>query len=350
VASDNDLASVLSEFARTMITDFPIQGILDHLVERIVDVLPISSAGVTLIEPGTSPTYVAASDSSALAHEKMQTDLWLGPCLLAFESGEAVAAPDLRLDERFGEFGPAATANGLAAVFAFPLRHGSGRLGALDLYRNLPGSLDRENMEAAQTLADVAAAYLLNARSRDEARETNERLRESVLRDALTGLPNRLLLAQRFEHAALRAHRSGTDAAVLFADLDDFKLVNDTYGHQAGDQALVAVAKRLSSLVRPGDTLARISGDEFVFLCEDLRSPADCQSLATRIDQAFYDPFEVAGREIRLTASVGMAYAGPGQDVSEQLIADADVAMYRAKRRAVPHQILDLRDAQDDSE
>jgi GAF domain-containing protein len=170
VVRDGDLSVVLSEFARTMVTDFPIQGILDHLVERIVEVLPVTAAGVTLISAGMAPQYIAASDKNALRFERLQTKIGEGPCLSAFELGEAVAVPDLATERRYPQFGPAAVAAGLAAVFTFPLRHGDGCLGALDLYRNTPGLLTPGDMEAAQTLADVAAAYLLNAQSREDAR------------------------------------------------------------------------------------------------------------------------------------------------------------------------------------
>ena len=102
------LADVLSEFARTMLTDFPIQTILDHLVERIVDILPISSAGVTLIAPGAEPQYIAATDADALRYERLQTELGEGPCLLAYHTGEAVTVPDLRTETRFPIFGPQA--------------------------------------------------------------------------------------------------------------------------------------------------------------------------------------------------------------------------------------------------
>ena len=145
-------------------------------------------------------------------------------------------------------------------------------------------------MASAQTLADVAAAYLLNAQARDEARATSDYFRHTALHDVLTGLPNRLLLKQRVEHAAMRARRSHTNAAVLFVDLDRFKHVNDAHGHQVGDDLLLAVSGRLAGLVRPGDTLARFSGDEFVFLCEDLYDAADAESLAARIDESFRGP------------------------------------------------------------
>jgi diguanylate cyclase (GGDEF)-like protein len=346
VVDEGKMSAVLSDFARTLATDFPIQGILDHLVKRIVDVLPVTGAGVTVISEENAPHYIAASDEAALRFEQLQSDVGDGPCVWAYNSGEPVAVPDLASDVRFAKFGPPAVATGLAAVFTFPLRHGSGRLGALDLYRDTVGALDSSDMAAAQTLADVVAAYLLNAQAREEARLTSERFRHTALHDPLTGLPNRLLLQQRLEHAAQRAQRSHTNAAVLFVDLDRFKRVNDTHGHRVGDDLLCTIAERLSRLVRPGDTLARFSGDEFVFLCEDLASAADVEALAQRVDDAFIEPFILDGVELTVTASVGMAFAGPGEDISDQLVVHADIAMYQAKRKGgAGHQVIDLREA-----
>jgi diguanylate cyclase (GGDEF)-like protein len=343
---DDSLSAVLSEFARTLITDLPFQGILDHLVERIVEVLPVTAAAVTMISPGKAPRYLAASDKSAVRFEQLQTTIHDAPCRTAYKSGKAVAVPDLRTDQRFDRFAPAAIAAGLAAVFSFPLQHGDGRLGALDLYRDTPGGLDADDMHAAQTLADVAAAYVLNAQALQEARDASERFHYSALHDPLTGLPNRLLLQERLEHAAQRAKRSRTYAAILFADLDHFKEINDSYGHQVGDELLLAVARRLSCLVRSSDTLARFSGDEFVFLCEDLHSPEDVEVLAKRIDEAFASPFALSGTNLTVTASVGMAFAGPGEDISNHLVVKADMAMYQVKRKGgAGHQIIDLRDA-----
>ena len=162
---EDNLSAVLSDFARTMLTDFRIQGILDTLVGRIVEILDITGAGVTLIAPGMAPQYCAASDPAALSFEQLQTDLGQGPCLTAYESGRLVAVPDLVADDRYPEFGPAAVSSGLAAVFTVPLRHGDGRLGALDLYRDTPGELDPKDLVAAQTLADVAATLPSCSRS-----------------------------------------------------------------------------------------------------------------------------------------------------------------------------------------
>jgi diguanylate cyclase (GGDEF)-like protein len=347
VVDDGRLSAVLSEFARTMVTDFPIQAILDHLVVRIVEVLPVSAAGVTLISAGAAPHYIAASDESALRFERLQSETGEGPCLSAYESGTAVAIPDLAHDERYPGFAPAAVEAGLAAVFTFPLRHGDGRLGALDLYRDVSGDLSAGDLEAAQTLADVVAAYLLNAQSRDEALAASDRFHHNAEHDPLTGLPNRTLLEDRLEHAAQRARRSNAGAAVLFADLDRFKEVNDTHGHPVGDELLLAVADRLSSLVRPGDTLARVSGDEFVFLCEDLHGPGDVEVLAHRIDAAFALPFVLSTGALSITASVGVAFSGSRGDISGQLVNEADTAMYQRKRKGgAGHQTLDIRDLQ----
>jgi signal transduction histidine kinase len=160
------LSVVLSEFARTLVTDFPIQGILDHLVLRIVDLLPIEAAGVSLISPTTHPEFIAGSDESAVRYENLQTTLGEGPCLAAYETDGSISIPNLAVDDRFPRFAEQALDEGLAAVFTFPLRNEGRSLGALDLYRTTPGFLDEKEMTTAQTLADVATAYLLNARAR----------------------------------------------------------------------------------------------------------------------------------------------------------------------------------------
>jgi hypothetical protein len=120
--TERQLSDVLSEFARTMLTEFPIQGILDQLVRRIVQIMLITGAGVTLISESTSPHFVAASDDDALRFEELQTVLDEGPCILAYRTGAAVTIPDLRNEERFPVFAPRAFESGLGAVFTFPLR------------------------------------------------------------------------------------------------------------------------------------------------------------------------------------------------------------------------------------
>ncbi len=345
MVNEEKLSVVLSEFARTVITDFPIQAILDHLVTKIVDLMPVSGAGVSLIGADNKSRYIAASDASALLFEQVQSDLGEGPCLAAYASAAAVSVPDLAADERFPRFAPAALDAGLAAVFTFPLGRGAASLGALDLYKNSPGALDQQDMEAAQTLADVATAYLLNAQARDAATAASDAFLHNSLHDPLTGLPNRLLLSERLTQASELAKRRHSRAAVLFVDLDRFKDVNDRFGHHVGDAVLLAVTERLRNVVRVGDTLARVSGDEFVIFCDDIAAPADAEMLAGRICERLRAPLVIMGRTIVITASVGISYTGPGQEITTQLIIDADMAMYKVKSRGGGgHDVVDVRD------
>jgi diguanylate cyclase (GGDEF)-like protein len=342
--TDQELSSVLSEFARTMLTDFPIQAILDHLVLRIVDVLPITGAGVTLIDPPEAPRYVAASNSSALAFEGLQTELGEGPCLDAYRTRLPVYLGDLENELRFPEFQPRAVAIGLRAVFTFPLCHGNSCLGALDLYRDQPGDLSAAEAGSAQTLADVTAAYLVNAQARFDLLDSSIRSHEQSVHDALTGLPNRILLIERIEHAIVRSGRSRKLVAVLFIDLDRFKEVNDTYGHQIGDELLIAVSERIGGALRPADTTARLSGDEFVILCEELDEMEQVEIVASRIVDLLGTPFVLADGVVEISASVGIAFAGQAHHDPEQLLHAADLAMYQVKRKGgANHQIIDLR-------
>ncbi len=150
--------------------------------------------------------------------------------------------------------------------------------------------------------------------------------------DALTGLPNRTLLADRLRQAMLQAHRRGLQVAVAFLDLDGFKGVNDRYGHEVGDALLIALGERLRMTLREGDTLARLGGDEFVAVLLDLAEPADGEHLVQRLVQAAAEPIEVEGHGLQLSASVGVTYYPQADEVDgDQLLRQADLAMYQAK-------------------
>ncbi|HEX6595311.1 MAG TPA: EAL domain-containing protein, partial [Acidimicrobiales bacterium] len=167
--------------------------------------------------------------------------------------------------------------------------------------------------------------------------------------DALTRLPNRLLFTDRLTHAVALRERHPAGLAVLFLDIDRFKWLNDSLGHTAGDQVLTAVAARLRSALRPGDTLARFGGDEFVVLCESIASEMEAEAVAVRLREALSAPIPVAAEETTLTISVGIAYAPPGAlDVTaESLVRDADAAMYYAKEHGRDrHALFDMRTRQ----
>ena len=331
-------SELIEELEQTAATDPSIQKILDRLVERLVEVLPVTGAGVMLVNERQRLHFVAASDDTMMAIEGLQNELDEGPCLEAHATGEAVTIDDVGNDSRFPSFSPRALAEGLGAVFVFPLALDGDRLGALDVYRDTPGPLSDEDLQTAQVLADVAAAYLVNAQARIDASETVARLSHLHLHDPLTGLPNRTLFEERLEQAIARARRSHLVVAVLFADLDGFKDVNDRYGHEAGDELLSAAATRLAAALRPGDTVARLGGDEFVVICEDLHEEAEAERVAERLTAALAAPFELSGGQcVALTASLGLAFSGPGRDITRAMLRDADFAMYQAKHQGGGH-------------
>jgi len=163
-----------------------------------------------------------------------------------------------------------------------------------------------------------------------QQRETEQSLIKQAFHDELTGLPNKALLVDRVDQAFAVSRRSHEPIAVLFIDLDGFKTINDTLGHQAGDTALGKVAERLSAIVRPGDTLARIGGDEFVMLCAGTDGARGATAVARRILGAFDQPFVLSGHPVALGASIGIA-TSMGADTAALLLDNADTAMYEAK-------------------
>ena len=176
----------------------------------------------------------------------------------------------------------------------------------------------------------VIAGVSVIARDITDRKRMEKEMERQALHDRLTDLPNRALLMDRLREALARSRRDAADVAVLFVDLDHFKLINDSLGHSAGDELLAAVAPRLSQAVRAGDTVARFGGDEFVILCERLNDAHEALRLADRIVEVLAQPFEVAGAQRFVGGSVGVVLPGPDEDV-EKVIGDADAAMYRAK-------------------
>jgi diguanylate cyclase (GGDEF)-like protein/PAS domain S-box-containing protein len=172
--------------------------------------------------------------------------------------------------------------------------------------------------------------YIVRDISKRKALEAQ--LTHQAFHDPLTGLPNRALFLDRLAQALARARRAEQPCAVLFLDLDRFKVVNDNLGHDAGDRLLVSVAERLSSCLRAEDTLARFGGDEFTVLLEGLDERGDALAVAERLGEALRQPVVLGGREMSATASIGIAlYHGDGEERPEDLLRFADVAMYRAK-------------------
>jgi diguanylate cyclase (GGDEF)-like protein/PAS domain S-box-containing protein len=165
-----------------------------------------------------------------------------------------------------------------------------------------------------------------------DRKRAEEQLLHDAFHDALTGLPNRALFMDHVKMAIQRSRRSGDRLfAALFLDLDRFKIINDSLGHMVGDQLLVGIAHRLEACLRPGDTVARLGGDEFTILLEDLSTTDDAIDVALRVQEAVTQPFNIGGHEVFTTASIGIALSNTGYERAEDLLRDADTAMYRAK-------------------
>ena len=176
-----------------------------------------------------------------------------------------------------------------------------------------------------------AMSVVVNCREITQRKQAEETIRHLAYHDSLTGLPNRALLEDRLAIALARAQRSAQTLAVIFVDLDEFKLVNDTLGHSIGDELLRAAAERLRTLVRDGDTVARVGGDEFVLLLNDVEGVDDAVEVAERVSRSLKEPYRVAQLELTVTASTGISiFPTDGEDATA-LLRNADTAMYRAK-------------------
>ena len=248
-----------------------------------------------------------------------------GPYDMPSLASELGVVAGFAADPRFPSLVEVAAQARLGGYWSLPILGADARtyLGLLAMFHEGSGEPSPEEVQIAR--ASIHLASIAVERDRVHGRATYR-----ALHDPLTGLPNRLLLLDRLSHALASAKRRPTHLALLMIDLDRFKLINDGLGHSVGDQLLVAVARRLANTVRPGDTVARFGGDEFVFLSEDLQDEEQARTIADRLLTAMTRPFEVAGRKLYVNASIGIVTNGKG-DTPELMLSDADIAMYHAK-------------------
>jgi diguanylate cyclase (GGDEF)-like protein/PAS domain S-box-containing protein len=243
--------------------------------------------------------------------------------VLGYDPGELVDGDPLTLvhpddRERVARFvAEAALRPGVTAAETWRVRHRD-------------GSWLHSETVAANLLEDPnVRGLVLNTRDVSDRKELEAQLVHQAFHDGLTGLANRTRFSERVEHALARS--GAGELAVLFIDLDDFKHVNDSLGHAAGDQLLVAAARRLQGCLRPADTAARLGGDEFAVLLERVTDADAAAAVAARVLDTLHQPFGLNGRTIPIKASVGVAAGRPGVDEAEELLRNADVAMYAAK-------------------
>jgi diguanylate cyclase (GGDEF)-like protein len=298
--------------------------IFDAIADTLADVVPHDTLTIYLVDRANNclvPMF--ARDPYADAILVTRPALGQGITGNVIEKGEAECINDTSSDPRAVDV-PGTPQDEEEALIVAPVRSLEGVIGALNLYRK-SSSFDDEDLELVKLFANHVAIALENA-------ATHERLINAALTDPLTSLPNRRLFTDRVEHALARRVRSRGRTAVLFLDLDRFKLVNDGLGHAAGDAVLKAVGDRLSGGLRASDTVARLGGDEFGILLEDVASVHEATATAQRVLSSLSQPLDLDGREVSVRASIGLALDQVGDDVTaDELLRDADTAMYRAK-------------------
>jgi diguanylate cyclase (GGDEF)-like protein/PAS domain S-box-containing protein len=278
---------------------------------RLSSLVKHSSDLITVLDANAIVTYQSPSIEGVLGYSP--ADVLGGSFARLLADGEPGRLLALLAD------GPATA--GASQVLECPLRHRDGSRRHFEvLVTNL---LDDEHVRG----------IVLNARDVSERKAFEEQLAHQAFHDPVTGLANRALFGERVRHAVARARREDGGIAVLFADLDDFKTINDSLGHAVGDEVLVEVAKRLATSVRASDTAARFGGDEFAILLEDVESAQEAADTAERILAAVGEPLTVSGKQLSLRASLGIAMVeSSGAADADELLRNADAAMYIAKR------------------
>ena len=312
----------LADIQRAIVRRSERQDVLDAIVAALAELTSHDVAFLRLVDPDDAEsTEIVAS-------------IGIGPELLPAirrapvgvgASGTAITQDRIVMVEDYGtdvRSNPTSARSGVTGAVAAPVRRQGAVVGALVI-----GSYDAakpftdEHRDVLEALAENASIALTDAAMVDAAFH-------HAFHDSLTGLPNRAAFLDRLEHALAIAERSGSEVGVLFLDLDRFKTVNDSLGHAAGDELLVAVAERLQSCLRDGDTPARFGGDEFAVLLEGVGGAEEAERVAERVLERMREPFSVEGRTLIVSASVGISTASRrGADV----LRDADLAMYRAK-------------------
>jgi diguanylate cyclase (GGDEF)-like protein/PAS domain S-box-containing protein len=238
--------------------------------------------------------------------------------------GTNVIVPDWEHERRFA-CSPILVDHGVRSGLTVMIEGRRAPFGVLGVHSVNPRDYERGDLDFVQALANVLGDAF-------ERQLTEDDIRHRALHDPLTGLPNRVLFMDRLEHAIERLRRQKSPTAVLLLDVDRFKLVNDSLGHQIGDELLAAAAPRIKQAIRSSDSIARFGGDEFGILLEEIAGEQEAIEMAQRIASVFTRPFVLDGNEHFVTTSIGIALA-EGGELAEDLVRDADAAMHRAKER-----------------
>jgi diguanylate cyclase (GGDEF)-like protein/PAS domain S-box-containing protein len=304
-----------------------IADLIDEAVAAAAEILEVELALVGELMPDGASFQLRAGfgfPASAVGNASAATGSG-SQAGYTLQTGGPVVVVDWASEKRFA-CSPVLDDQGVRSGLTVAIEGRDGPFGVFGVHARRPRAYSRGDIDFVQSLANVLADAL-------ERQSTEDAIQHRALHDPLTGLPNRVLFLDRLEHTLARLRRQPRSlAAVLYLDLDHFKLVNDSMGHHAGDELLAAVAARLKHALRPSDTVARFGGDEFGLLLEEIATERDAIAMAERIAAVFARPFVLEANEHFVTTSIGIALAEGGERADE-LIRDADAAMYRAKER-----------------
>nr|NMF97213.1 EAL domain-containing protein [Aromatoleum toluolicum] len=253
-----------------------------------------------------------------------------GPIGRAVRTGRPVVVNSIRDDDSFVR-GHEALGRDYHACVGLPLCKDGQVIGVLAIYAGETGAFDDEEVGLLGKLAENLAYGIMSLRTTMDRKRYQEQLEYQAGHDSLTGLPNRALLTDRLQQAIGRAQRYRRNAAILFIDLDHFKYVNDSLGHNAGDRLLKAVAERLSSCVRQEDTVARLGGDEFVVALQEVENEAQVAAAIHRIQEAMTGAYQLDDNELYVSCSIGASLCPRDGNSVQTLLMNADTALYRAK-------------------
>jgi diguanylate cyclase (GGDEF)-like protein len=325
-----------SSLDRATLAERPELAALDHQLRRLADGLPIVKVKIYDLNGLT----VFSTDARQIGEDKAPNP--------GFQRArDGYPASNLTYRERFDSWeGELAERHILATYVPVHVYEAAPVEAVLEVYSDVTELVAR--MERSQwtilaaVLGGMAAVYLamqlmlaryhrlLREKERERAAQ-EERIRHQAYHDSLTGLPNRASFGEHLDEAMRRAKRAGWPLALLFLDLDNFKRVNDSLGHDAGDRLLRVAAERIRRAVRAADMLFRMGGDEFTVLLEDVRGPEEAAMVSSRVLEAMAEPLQLQHHEISVTASIGIALYPRDDVVAERLLKSADTAMYRAK-------------------
>src|SRR5258706_2949175 len=320
---ERDCRQVLELVARNE----PLPRVLQRLGETLERKCAGMRSSILLLRDG----WLAGVEGPKLAHQFLEPPdprtvrLAAGLQTLATQRGQSIVVTDLRSQPLWKEFRGITMGLGLRVCWSLAVTTSDGEAMALILLfgdtPNTPNNAEREAVESVGRLLAIAL----------EHRQLGEQLAYQAHHDQLTGLPNRMLFADRLQLGLAQARRSGLLIALLMMDLDRFKYINDTLGHHVGDQLLQEVATRWRASMRESDTLARLGGDEFALILPSLSDRRDAVRVAGRLVEALREPLQIAGHELFVTASIGIAIFPQDGDRLVALQRNADVALYPTK-------------------